>query len=90
MEAFASSKAVVASRIGGIPEMVDDGVNGLLVPAGDVEALAAALRRMLGDRREREEMGRRGREKAERRYGREKHYGEIERIYREVTAGKRA
>jgi glycosyltransferase involved in cell wall biosynthesis len=90
MEAFASSKAVVASEIGGIPEMVDDGVNGLLVPAGDAGALAAALRRMLGDRRVREEMGRRGREKAERSYGREKHYGEIERIYREVTAGKRA
>jgi glycosyltransferase involved in cell wall biosynthesis len=90
MEAFASSKAVVASRIGGVPEMVDDGVNGLLVPAGDAAALAAALRRMLGDRRAREEMGRRGREKAERRYGREKHYQEIERIYREVTAGKRA
>ncbi|MCX5753621.1 MAG: glycosyltransferase family 4 protein [Candidatus Krumholzibacteria bacterium] len=90
MEAFASSKAVVASRIGGIPEMVDDGVNGLLAPAGDAGALAAALRRMLGDRRVREEMGRRGREKAERHYGREKHYGEIERIYREVTTGKRA
>ena len=90
MEAFASSKAVVASRIGGIPEMVDDGVNGLLSPAGDAGALADRLRRMLGDRRAREEMGRRGREKAERNYGREKHYGEIERIYREVTAGKRA
>ena len=90
MEAFASSKAVVASRIGGIPEMVDDGVNGLLFPAGDVGALAGSLRRMLGDRGVREEMGRRGREKAERRYGREKHYEEIERIYREVTAGKRA
>jgi glycosyltransferase involved in cell wall biosynthesis len=90
MEAFASSKAVVASRIGGIPEMVEDGANGLLVPAGDAGALAAALRRMLGDRRVREEMGRRGREKAERRYGREKHYGEIERIYREAIAGKRA
>ncbi len=90
MEAFASSKAVVASRIGGIPEMVDDGVNGLLSPAGDAGALADSLRRMLGDRRKREEMGRRGREKAERNYGREKHCGEIERIYREVTAGKRA
>ena len=90
MEAFASSKAVVASRIGGIPEMVDDGVNGLLFPAGDVGALAERLRRMLGDRGVREEMGRRGREKAERRYGRERHYEEIERIYREVTAGKRA
>jgi glycosyltransferase involved in cell wall biosynthesis len=90
MEAFASSKAVVASRIGGIPEMVDDGVNGLLFPAGDAGALAACLRRMLGDRPAREESGRRGREKAERHYGREKHYGEIERIYREVIAGKRA
>ena len=61
MEAFASSKAVVASRIGGIPEMVDDGVNGLLFPMGDADALAARLVRMLGDRRLREEMGRRGR-----------------------------
>jgi glycosyltransferase involved in cell wall biosynthesis len=90
MEAFASSKAVVASRIGGIPEMVDDGVNGLLFPPGDVEALAACLRRMLGDRGAREEMGRRGREKAERLYGRERHYARIEGIYREVIAAKRA
>jgi len=90
MEAFASSKAVVASRIGGIPEMVDDGVNGLLFPPGDVEALAACLRRMLGDRGAREEMGRRGREKAERLYGRERHYERIEGIYREVIAAKRA
>jgi glycosyltransferase involved in cell wall biosynthesis len=90
MEAFASSKAVVASRIGGIPEMVDDGVNGLLFPVGDVDALAACLRRMLGDRGAREEMGRRGREKAERLYGRETHYARIEAIYREVFASKRA
>jgi len=90
MEAFASSKAVVASRIGGIPEMVDDGVNGLLFPVGDARALAASLRRMLGDRRLREEMGRRGREKAERLYEREGHYAQIERIYRDVIAAKRA
>lgn len=90
MEAFASSRAVVASRIGGVPEMVDDGVNGLLFPVGDVEALAACLRRMLGDRGAREEMGRRGREKAERLYGRETHYARIEGIYRAVIAAKRA
>jgi len=89
MEAFASSKPVVASRIGGIPEMVDDGVNGLLFPMGDVDTLAASLRRMLGDRRMREEMGRRGREKAERLYEREAHYARIEKIYREVTTEKR-
>jgi len=90
MEAFASSKAVVASRIGGIPEMVEDGVNGLLFPMGDEGSLAACLARMLGDRRLREEMGRRGREKAERLYEREGHYAEIERIYRDVIAAKRA
>ena len=90
MEAFASSKAVVASRIGGIPEMVEDGVNGLLFPMGDEGSLAACLARMLGDRRLREEMGRRAREKAERLYEREGHYAEIERIYRDVIAAKRA
>jgi glycosyltransferase involved in cell wall biosynthesis len=90
MEAFASSKAVAAARIGGIPEMVDDGIDGLLFPAGDAAALAACLRRMLGDRRTREEMGRRGRDKAERLYGRETHYAQIERVYREVIAGKPA
>jgi glycosyltransferase involved in cell wall biosynthesis len=90
MEAFASSKAVVASRLGGIPEMVDDGENGLLFPAGDAAALAACLARMLGDRRMREEMGRRGREKAERLYDREEHYARIEKVYRDVIAAKRA
>jgi glycosyltransferase involved in cell wall biosynthesis len=89
MEAFASSKPVVASRIGGIPEMVDDGINGLLFPTGDVDALAASLRRMLGDRRMREEMGRRGREKAERLYEREAHYAQLDRVYRAVIAEKR-
>ena len=90
MEAFASSKPVVASRIGGIPEMVEDGANGLLFPMGDVEALASCLKRMLGDRRMREEMGRRGREKAERLYAPEVHYARVEKIYREVIAESRA
>jgi glycosyltransferase involved in cell wall biosynthesis len=90
MEAFASSKAVVAARIGGIPEMVDDGVNGLLFPPEDADALAACLRRMLDDRGARVGMGRRGREKAERLYGRDTHYARIEKIYREVIAGKPA
>lgn len=84
MEAFAASKPVVASRIGGIPEMIEDGVDGLLVPMGDEAALAASLRRMLGDRAARVEMGRRGREKAERLYDREGHYRRIMGIYREV------
>jgi glycosyltransferase involved in cell wall biosynthesis/GT2 family glycosyltransferase len=46
LEAFAAGVPVVASRLGGMTEMVRDGVDGLLVPAGDADALAAALRRL--------------------------------------------
>ncbi len=84
MEAFAASKAVVASRIGGIPEMVDDGVNGLLFPMGDEDALVDRLARLLRDPGARLEMGHRGREKAGRLYDRETHYGRIVRIYQDV------
>ena len=49
VEAFAVGTPVISSAVGGVPEVVRDGENGLLVPAGDVEALAAAIRRLLGD-----------------------------------------
>jgi GT2 family glycosyltransferase/glycosyltransferase involved in cell wall biosynthesis len=49
-EAFAARVPVVASDLGGMAEMVRDGIDGLLFPAGDVRALAAALRRLVDDR----------------------------------------
>ena len=49
-EAMAHGRPVVASAVGGLLDLVVDGVTGLLVPAGDVEALRAALERLLGDR----------------------------------------
>ncbi len=81
MEAFASGKPVVATYIGGIPEMVDDGENGYLFPLGDVHALADRLERLLGDPGRRSEFGRRGREKAERLYNRDGHYERIMEVY---------
>ena len=49
LEAMASGLPVVASNVGGIPEVVDDGVQGLLVPVGDADALAQALARYVQD-----------------------------------------
>jgi glycosyltransferase involved in cell wall biosynthesis len=49
LEAMAMSRPVVASNVGGIPEMVQDGVTGLLVPPRDPRALAAAIARLLVD-----------------------------------------
>ena len=49
MEAFARGRGVVGARAGGIPDIVEDGRNGLLVPPGDPAALAGALVRVLSD-----------------------------------------
>jgi glycosyltransferase involved in cell wall biosynthesis len=65
LEAMASGLPVVASGISGIPLAVEDGASGLLVPERDVEALAAALRRLLADGQEARRLGERGRRKAE-------------------------
>ena len=49
IEAFMRGRAVVGSRAGGTPDIVEDGVNGLLVAPGDVAALADAIERILDD-----------------------------------------
>jgi alpha-maltose-1-phosphate synthase len=64
IEAMASGTPVVCSRIGGVPEVVDDGHTGVLVPPGDVDALRDSLNSLLRDRFRREAMGRAAREVA--------------------------
>ncbi len=64
MEAMAAGLPVVATAVGGVPELVDDGVTGLLVPAGDSRALAAALASLVTDAGRRREFGRAARERA--------------------------
>ena len=63
MEAMASARPVVTTRIAGVPELVEHGVSGRLVPPGDVEALAEALREVLCDAGLRARMGAAGRAK---------------------------
>jgi len=49
LEAMAAGRAIVATQVGGVPEAVEDGVTGLLVPPGDVSALADAMASLLRD-----------------------------------------
>jgi glycosyltransferase involved in cell wall biosynthesis len=65
MEAMAMSVPVVVTRVGGVPELVSDGVEGLLVPPCDSGSLAAALERVLRDGSLAQRMGRAGRGKVE-------------------------
>src|SRR5262249_21069171 len=57
LDAMAASRPIVATTAGGIPEIVEDGVNGLLVPPRDAPALAAAIVRALQDAPLRDRMG---------------------------------
>lgn len=66
LEAMASAKPVVAGKVGGLPEMVAHGETGLLVDPEDPAAIAAALRRLLGDAALRSAMGAAGRARVER------------------------
>jgi len=64
LEAMAAGLPVVATRVGGVPELVEPGVTGWLVPPGDAPALAAALGQVLSDAEARGAMGRTARQRA--------------------------
>ena len=68
LEALACEVPVIASRVGGIPEVVDDGLTGCLAEVGDIEKMSEDAARLLADDRLRHEMGRRARHSALARY----------------------
>ncbi|MEE8640032.1 MAG: glycosyltransferase [bacterium] len=86
LEAFAAGAAVVASRVGGVPEMVEDGVEGLLVEAEDVRELAAALELLAGDARKGRKLGAAGRARLGSDYSFKEHMARLLEVYREVAA----
>lgn len=89
-EAMAAGLPVVASDIPGFREVVRDGVEGLLVPPRDPQALAAAVARVLGDRSLARRLGEAGRRRADR-YRWDRVADEIERAYRDaIAAGARS
>ena len=80
LEAMACGVPIVASKIGGVPDVVKDGENGLLVPSSDSEALADAIVYLLENQDVREKMGKNGRRKVED-YSWERIAEETEKIY---------
>jgi glycosyltransferase involved in cell wall biosynthesis len=85
LEAMAAGRSVVASSVGGIPETLVDGDNGLLVPPRDEAALASALASLLGDKALRERLAARARASIEQNYSTEVVCGQLSAIYRELA-----
>jgi glycosyltransferase involved in cell wall biosynthesis len=90
IEAMAAGLPVVATRVGGVPEVVEEGRTGLLAPAGDHEALAGLLLRLAGDPDLRARMGRAGRERARELFSEDRMVAEYEQIYRELAGWRTA
>lgn len=86
-EAMALGKPVVASAIGGNPELVEDGVSGLVVPPRDPAALAAAVRRLLTEPALAGALGEAGRRRVVEGFSAEARLDRVEALYRALTAG---
>ena len=82
LEAMAAGKPVVASRVGGLTELVEDEVTGYLVPPGDVDALAGRLETLVSDSSLRRRMGEQGSRKIGEQYSSDKMVEMIHEVYR--------
>jgi N-acetyl-alpha-D-glucosaminyl L-malate synthase BshA len=88
LEAMACEVPVIASRVGGVPEVVTDGETGFLSAVGDVEKMAADAAKLLADSTLRREMGKRARESAVSRYSTDIVIPKYIEFYNRVLAGK--
>jgi glycosyltransferase involved in cell wall biosynthesis len=88
LEALAVGRPIVASAVGGLPEIVKDGETGLLVPPGDPARLAAALRRLLDDAALRQALSKSGRELVAERFKLESQMRGIDEVLASIGAGE--
>jgi glycosyltransferase involved in cell wall biosynthesis len=89
LEAMQAALPIVASKTGGIPDVIEDGVNGLLVPPGEPEALASVIDRVLADRALAYRLSE-GAQKRGKDYDWEVLAGRVLQVYRGVTVGRLA
>jgi glycosyltransferase involved in cell wall biosynthesis len=86
IEALAAGRPVVATRVGGVPDVVREGEDGFLVEPGDVDALAERLARLAADPELRERLGAAGRARVVPRYSVERLVDDIDLLYRSLLA----
>ena len=86
LESMSAGRPIVASKIAGIPSVIDDGVHGLLTPEGDAHALAAAINRLLADPHTAAALGRAARQRVERELRWSHIAARFERVYEATCA----
>lgn len=84
LEAYAAGRPVIGANIGGIPELIDVGVDGLIFQPGNARELSEKISWIWTNRKEAREMGLRGRKKIERDFNAETHYINLMSIYKSV------
>ena len=89
VEAMASGLPIIATSVGGIPEQVEDGVNGLMVPPGDSAAIVTAVKAMIADATKREAMGQAGRYRAEQWFDAKRNYRSLIALLKRVVDASR-
>jgi glycosyltransferase involved in cell wall biosynthesis len=89
LEYMEAGLPVVATRVGGLPQLIDDGVHGLLVPRRDPASLAVALDGLLGDADRRRAMGAAGRRRRREHFDFDVMVGRLEDLYERLYAGRR-
>ena len=88
IEACAAGRPVVGTPVGGMTDIISEGVNGLLVPSGDAEALADAIAALIADPTRRQSMGVAGRRMVLERYGADRMVTELKQIYNALLERK--
>ncbi|WP_440067794.1 glycosyltransferase [Tenacibaculum discolor] len=87
IESSACEKPVIVSNVGGLPEVVEDGITGIVVPKQNVDKTVEALEKLIFDKKLQEQMGKAGRERVKKMYNWEENVQHMIKIYRKEVTG---